>query len=802
MKAIIMAGGAGKRLRPLTCTMPKPMVPLLNKPVIEYCVELLARHGLKDIGVTLHYLPNAIKDYLGTGEKWGVELSYSIEDTPLGTAGSVRMAAGDTKEPVLVISGDAMTDFDLANAVQAHEKSGARATILLKKVQFPTEYGVVLTDKAGFVTRFIEKPAPSEVFSDLANTGIYILAPEVLSMIPENVPYDFSNDLFPRMLRQNMPIFTVEAEGYWSDIGDIAQYVATQADMLDGKCMFETNAKSDGQGIWIEENAQIGKRAVITAPCYIGAGAEIADNAYFGAYSVACSGVRIGRNSSVKRSILFSNVRIRDGAELRGVVLCENVQVEDGASVFEKAAVGADCVLGKRCCIAPKTLIWPQKRLESERKYSENLIWEADAGKQAVQDPALGYVDFDMTPEHAARIGASFAALRKLPAELGVASDGAQQSVMLKYALIAGVLSQGVDVQDMGLCQPSAFSHAIRALGLAGGIYIRQGEPGKYEAEAVLQDEMGASLSAGEQRKFRQQYELGPQRPVTAARLGVVQRYMGAERGYEASLQRIGHFKGNGATTALVIGGDAALYDMAARVLLPHGVEVKFVRERTQEALMRAMAHSGAQLGFLSAQDNALPNVLYGEHALTAQESIALLALAAAEDGRMSFVLPASIPKEYIAVIEAHGARVCRAPDSPARWQHACFAADAYLPELFEPEAMVVRFAVLENAGRLSKLHAELPKIFMEEAEVGCSWREVGRVLRSLVETERDDRVELIDGVHIHEKDGWVLVRPNKDYNACRVIAGSFKEEYAAELSALYEQKLRDLMKVDEPGKN
>ena len=179
----------------------------------------------------------------------------------------------------------------------------------------------------------------------------------------------------------------------------------------------KTHAKSDGQGIWIEEKVrELEKSCCVTAPCYIGAGAEIADNAYFGAYSVACSGVRIGRNSSVKRSILFSNVRVRDGAELRGAVLCENVQVEAGAAVFEKAAVGADCVLEKRCCIAPKTLIWPQKRLESGRKYSENLIWEADAGKQAVRDPALGYVDFDMTPENAARIGASFAALRKLPA--------------------------------------------------------------------------------------------------------------------------------------------------------------------------------------------------------------------------------------------------------------------------------------------------------------------------------------------------------------------------------------------------
>lgn len=451
MKAIIMAGGAGKRLRPLTCTMPKPMVPLLNKPVIEYCVELLVRHGLTDIGVTLHYLPNAIRNHLKDGEKWDAKISYSIEDTPLGTAGSVRKAAGAAKEPVLVISGDAMTDIDLTAAIRTHTQSGAKATLLLKKVPSPTEYGVVLTDKDGIVTRFIEKPAPSEVFSDLANTGIYIFEPEILSMIPDYMPYDFSNDLFPRLLNEGIRIFTTEASGYWSDIGDIEQYAATQADMLDGKCAFETTAKSDGQGIFIEESARIGKRAVITAPCYIGANVEIADNAYFGGYSVACSGVRIGKNSSVKRCILLPEVRVREGAELRGAVLCERVQVEDGASIFEKAAIGAESVLEKHCTVAPRVYIWPNKRLEHDRKYTENLMWEAEAGKQAVRNPEAGYVDFDLTPESAARIGASFAALRTLPAELGVASDGVQQSVMLKYALTAGMVSQGVDVQDMGL---------------------------------------------------------------------------------------------------------------------------------------------------------------------------------------------------------------------------------------------------------------------------------------------------------------------------------------------------------------
>lgn len=639
MKAIIMAGGAGKRLRPLTCTMPKPMVPLLNKPVIEYCVELLVRHGLTDIGVTLHYLPNAIRNHLKDGEKWGAKISYSIEDTPLGTAGSVRKAAGAAKEPVLVISGDAMTDIDLTAAIRTHTQSGAKATLLLKKVPSPTEYGVVLTDKDGIVTRFIEKPAPSEVFSDLANTGIYIFEPEILSMIPDYMPYDFSNDLFPRLLNEGIRIFTTEASGYWSDIGDIEQYAATQADMLDGKCAFETTAKSDGQGIFIEESARIGKRAVITAPCYIGANAEIADNAYFGGYSVACSGVRIGKNSSVKRCILLPEVRVREGAELRGAVLCERVQVEDGASIFEKAAIGAESVLEKHCTVAPRVYIWPNKRLEHDRKYTENLMWEAEAGKQAVRNPEAGYVDFDLTPESAARIGASFAALRTLPAELGVASDGVQQSVMLKYALTAGMVSQGVDVQDMGLCAPSAFAYAIRMLGLDGGIYIRRGETGKYEAELLLLDAMGASLSAGEHRKFRQQYELGAQRPVTASRLGVVQRYTGAERGYEASLRRMARFDGR-AGTAMVIAGDTALYDAVARVLLPCGVGVKLIAERAQEPLLRAMAHAGAQLGFLAGENGALPSAVFGEHAMNEEECIAIFAIAAAEDGRRTLVLP------------------------------------------------------------------------------------------------------------------------------------------------------------------
>ena len=241
MQAVIMAGGHGKRLRPLTCTMPKPMVPLLNKPVIHYCVELLTAHGITDIAATLHYLPDMIREHLGDGRAFGAEIRYSVEDKPLGTAGSVAAVARPGK-PVLVMSGDAITDVDLGALIRAHADSGAAATIVLKRVQVPTEYGVALMDETGRISRFLEKPQLSQVFSDLANTGIYLLSPEAVEMIPKDQAYDFSMDLFPKMLAANMPIMGHVTESYWCDIGDLRAYVQAQRDMLAGKCAFETLA--------------------------------------------------------------------------------------------------------------------------------------------------------------------------------------------------------------------------------------------------------------------------------------------------------------------------------------------------------------------------------------------------------------------------------------------------------------------------------------------------------------------------------------------------------------------------------
>ncbi|TEB04672.1 D-glycero-alpha-D-manno-heptose 1-phosphate guanylyltransferase [Pelotomaculum schinkii] len=228
MKAIIMAGGEGSRLRPLTCGRPKPMVPVLNRPIMSHIVALLNEHGFTNIGVTLQYQPEVIKDYFGNGAEYGVNLRYFVEESPLGTAGSVKNAGGFLDQTFLVISGDALTDLELSKALEFHRKQGAMATLVLTRVECPLEYGVVITSDNGRITQFLEKPGWGEVFSDTVNTGIYVLEPEALDYFAPGEKFDFSKDLFPLLLREKKPLFGLVLPGYWCDVGTLKTKVTIE----------------------------------------------------------------------------------------------------------------------------------------------------------------------------------------------------------------------------------------------------------------------------------------------------------------------------------------------------------------------------------------------------------------------------------------------------------------------------------------------------------------------------------------------------------------------------------------------
>jgi mannose-1-phosphate guanylyltransferase/phosphomannomutase len=232
MKAVVMAGGEGSRLRPLTIGRPKPMVPIVDAPVMEHIFNLLRRHGITEVVVTLQYLARVIQEYFDDGSDFGMRIHYTVEETPLGTAGSVKNAEHLLDEPFLVISGDALTDFNLEEIIAYHRAKEAMATLTLYRVPSPLEYGVVIVDREGRVVRFLEKPSWGEVFSDTVNTGIYVLDPRIFRYVPAGVPVDWSNDVFPQLLRNGDPMFGYVAGGYWCDVGNIAEYVRANADML------------------------------------------------------------------------------------------------------------------------------------------------------------------------------------------------------------------------------------------------------------------------------------------------------------------------------------------------------------------------------------------------------------------------------------------------------------------------------------------------------------------------------------------------------------------------------------------
>jgi mannose-1-phosphate guanylyltransferase / phosphomannomutase len=224
MKAVVMAGGEGSRLRPLTIRRPKPMVPIAGKPVMEHILNLLKRHGITEVVVTVQYLASNIEDYFGNGSQLGMHITYSREDVPLGTAGSVKNAEDQLTEPFLVISGDALTDYDLTDIIAYHNEKKSLATLLLAHVHNPLEYGVIITNEDGHITQFLEKPSWGEVFSDTINTGIYVLDPKIFTYFEANKQFDFSQELFPMMLKQGDPIYGyVAPKGYWCDVGNLSE---------------------------------------------------------------------------------------------------------------------------------------------------------------------------------------------------------------------------------------------------------------------------------------------------------------------------------------------------------------------------------------------------------------------------------------------------------------------------------------------------------------------------------------------------------------------------------------------------
>ena len=415
MKAVVMAGGEGSRLRPLTSRRPKPLAPIANRPVMHHIVDLLRRHGITEIVATLHYLADEIENYFGDGTHMGVRMSYVVEDTPLGTAGAVKLAEDRlNNDAFVIISGDAMTDIDLTALIAHHRANRNDATIALQRVPNPLEFGVVITDDEGQITRFLEKPSWGEVFSDTINTGIYVLQPEIFEYMEAGGIYDFSKDLFPRMLYEAKRIGGYIISNYWTDVGNLQQYQQANYDALSGLVKIEGGDTEVSPGVLAGDGARIDPTSQLNGPIrigknvHIGPGTLIEGPACIGDNTIVAGGARI------ERAIVWEDVYLGAEVELTDCTIANRTIVKDRATVAEGTVIGEHCNVGSGASIRADLKIWPDKTISSGAIVSMSLIYGTKwPGSLFGGAGVTGLANLEITPEYATKLGQAFGTFLK-----------------------------------------------------------------------------------------------------------------------------------------------------------------------------------------------------------------------------------------------------------------------------------------------------------------------------------------------------------------------------------------------------
>lgn len=526
MKAVIMAGGKGTRLNPLTWNLPKPMVPLLDRPCMEYIIDLLKRHGITDIAVTIQYLPQTIKNYFGDGADYDVQLHYFEEETPMGTAGSVKNAEDFLDDTFVVVSGDALTDFDLSQAIDFHTARQAMSTLVLTQVDVPSEFGIVGTNRDGRITRFLEKPSRSEVFTNTVNTGIYVMEPEVLSFFQRGQVFDFSKDLFPLLMKKNHPLYGYVADGYWSDIGNLVQYRQTQFDMLSGLVNVHIKGCQRNPGIWVGEGTEIHPSAKVEGPAFIGEGTVVAENAELLPYTVTGHYTRIHQGAQIERTVIWNRASIGPCSTLRGTTVCTAVKIGVGARLQENTAIGEKSHIGTKADIHPNVRIWPHRIIDSETIQRTSLVWGTTSSASLFGEMGItGIPNLDLTPEFSSKLAAAYASCLARGATVTVSSDDEPYSKVIKYSVISSLLATGIHVRDLGTTLSPVAAYGCQLSKADGGIHI-YGLRQDVTHRIVLRlfNNQGRRLSKESKRKIENAFSQEDYPCPDASRVGQLER--------------------------------------------------------------------------------------------------------------------------------------------------------------------------------------------------------------------------------------------------------------------------------------
>ncbi len=829
MKAVIMAGGFGTRLRPLTCNTPKPMVPLMNRPMMHHIVSLLKKHGIKDIIASLFYSPEAITTYFGDGTLFGVALNYFKADADYGTAGSVSLATRGLHERILIISGDILTDFDLTAAIRFHEERSSKATLILTHAKNPLQFGVVITRADGRITRFLEKPSWGEVFSDTINTGIYILEPEVLDLMPEHAEFDFGKDLFPLLLRQNAALFGYVSDGYWRDIGNLNDYQDAHIDALHGDVNVEISGKRVGQITFGEgtkyqpDRVQITGTVVLGKNCTIGDGAKLSN-------TVIGDNCVIGPGAILSNTVVWSDVVIGHSAELSSDVIGSRCSIGEKSLIAENVFVSDACWIGRGARLSANIKLWPEKVVEEGAILTRSLVWEDKWLRELFADSRVtGLSNIEMNPEFGAKLGAAYGAFIGAGKNVVTCRDSDNVSRMMNRALICGLVSAGVHTYDLRATSIPLLRHELSSGKEAGGIHVRRSPFDKNLTDIIFFDANGKDLPAGKTKSverlfFGEDFARAPREKVGSIYFpersteAYKEKFL-SSLDVEAISKRkfkiaIDYSNGIALTIFPIILGS---FDCQVVALNAHLDPKKLTRDKDEyDYSIGQLSHIVTSLKYdigclIDAGGEKM--VVVSEHG-EPLDSDRLLTIVAelfmeTHTDAKAIAVPITSSGEIDIVARKHGVHTLKTRNSHLAMMEATankairfiggtkggfiFTDFFFATDAMYSVAKILEMMALTNR-RLGEIDAAIPRLAWAKRHVNCSWEHKGKVMRNIMRDSEGLQRDLVDGVKVYfdQETGGIsaLLIPDKERPLFHISTEAHDLETAERLAMEYEKKV------------
>ncbi len=796
MKAVIMAGGEGTRLRPLTSNTPKPMLPMANKPMMEHILSLLRQHGIEEVVVTVAFMANAIRTYFGDGSEFNLSMVYATEESPLGTAGSVLNAAEQLTERFLVISGDVLTDINLSEVIKFHDDRNALCTIALKSVENPLDFGIVITREDGSIERFLEKPTWGQVFSDTINTGIYVMEPEIFDFIERGRPVDFSGDVFPRVLEKGKPIYGDVVNGYWEDVGTLEAYLRAHEDVLDQRVSIQIDGFYLRPGVWLGKGAEVDPEAQIEGPAIIGDYCRIGPGARIGRYCTLGTNVKMGSDTFIQHSVVHDNSYLANRTSIEGAVLGKACDIRDGTRVENGVVMGEGCTIGSDTIIRSGVKIYPYKTVEQGAIVNSSIVWETRGSRIIFgRDGVKGLANVDINPEFVIRLFMAWASTLEKGARITASRDTSRAARVLKRAAMVGCNAAGITVDDLEVATIPVTRFMIQSASNQGGFTVRLAEDDRHSIVIHFFDEEGRDISESIQRKIERMYHREDFRRVPAPEIGDISFVSRALEQYtEKLLSTVDIEAITSANFKLVLDysfGTASflmpniLAKLQADVLVsnPYGATAPATSTDRWSSLKRVsdlVMASGAHLGaIIDPGGETLTIIDNGGNVLTETQSLmVLLDLVIKTFNHPHVMLPLSAPTEALEACQKAGVKQSWVKLYSNDYTHSlkgesvtfvanhsnAYAFPHFIPAYDSVCTLVNLLAMLGSTRTsLSQIASELPDIQIVHEELATPSDHKGIVMRSLIEQSSERDTLLIEGIKITEDNGWTWILPDPE---------------------------------------